>query len=231
MHKRSKHKDAIPLLFCHTWPSSFIEAQRILDALSDPHSLPSFGDGAQQAFHVVVPSIPGFGFSDASLSEEFGLDGTARVFNQLMHQLGYEQYVAHGTGWSVCCQSTVTSKPLTRLRGFSICRALALQNPQYCLAVHTTNPSFVKPTYKRGPLVYAKYRIAQLTRAKIAFLSLATRPQKFKETPNRSTQRWSRTLSTLRGHLHYTDCTRFDRRHWLFPYVTRQWGFWQLCLT
>ncbi|KAF2191964.1 hypothetical protein K469DRAFT_345658 [Zopfia rhizophila CBS 207.26] len=65
-------KNVIPLLFCHTWPLSFIEAHNI-DTLTDPHSLPSFGAGTQQAFHVVVPSIPGFGFRDASPVEQFGL--------------------------------------------------------------------------------------------------------------------------------------------------------------
>lgn len=78
-----------------------MEVQRIIDALTDPHALPSFGDGAQQAFHVVAPSIPGFGFSDASSSEDFGLNGTAAVFDSLMVRLGYNQYVAHGTGWYV----------------------------------------------------------------------------------------------------------------------------------
>lgn len=99
MHKRSKHKNAIPLLFCHTWPSSFIEVNKVIDALTDPLSLPSFGAGAQQAFHVVVPSNPGFGFSDASSREDFGLNETAYVFHSVMERLGYEQYVAHGTGW------------------------------------------------------------------------------------------------------------------------------------
>jgi pimeloyl-ACP methyl ester carboxylesterase len=87
------------LLFCHTWPSSFIEVQRIIDALTDPLSLPSIGHGSQQAFHVVAPSIPGFGFSEGSASDEFGLKGTADVFNGLMSRLGYNRYVTHGTGW------------------------------------------------------------------------------------------------------------------------------------
>lgn len=99
VHKPSSHRHAIPLLFCHTWPSSFIEVQKIIDALTDPQSLPSFGDGAQQAFHVVAPSIPGFGFSDASSSETFGLEETAEAFSRLMKRLGYDRYVAHGTGW------------------------------------------------------------------------------------------------------------------------------------
>jgi pimeloyl-ACP methyl ester carboxylesterase len=99
VHKRSKHKNAIPLLFCHTWPASFIEVQNIINALTDPYSLPGFGAGAQQAFHVVAPSIPGFGFSDASPMETFGLKETADVFHGVMDRLGYTRYVAHGTGW------------------------------------------------------------------------------------------------------------------------------------
>lgn len=99
VHKRSKHKNAIPLLFCHTWPASFVEVDKIIDALTDPQSLPSFGQGAQQAFHVVAPSIPGFGFSDASPVEEFGLRETASCFNAVMIKLGYEHYVAHGSSW------------------------------------------------------------------------------------------------------------------------------------
>jgi pimeloyl-ACP methyl ester carboxylesterase len=71
----------------------------MINALVDPHSLPGFGHGAQQAFHVVAPSIPGFGFSDASLSDDSGLKETAQLFDQLMLQLGYGRYVAHGVGW------------------------------------------------------------------------------------------------------------------------------------
>jgi pimeloyl-ACP methyl ester carboxylesterase len=99
VHKRSKHASAIPLLVCHSWPSSFIEVQRTIDALTDPYSLPGFGEGAQQAFHVIAPSIPGFGFSDASSSLDFGLQETAAMFNGLMERLGYKQYVTHGVGW------------------------------------------------------------------------------------------------------------------------------------
>ncbi|KAJ4293409.1 hypothetical protein N0V90_008692 [Kalmusia sp. IMI 367209] len=95
VYKRSSHQNAIPLLFCHTWPSSFIEVQKIIDALTEPQSLPSFGDGAQQAFDVVAPSIPGFGFSDAGEGEDFGLEGTAEAFARVMGRLGYERFVIH----------------------------------------------------------------------------------------------------------------------------------------
>lgn len=73
--------------------------EKLINALIDPHSLPSFGAGAQQAFHVVAPSIPGFGFSDASAIEDFGLKDTAEAFHRLMERLGYQRYVAHGAGW------------------------------------------------------------------------------------------------------------------------------------
>lgn len=87
------------MLLAHTWPSSFIEVQRIINALTEPQSVPGHGGAAPQAFHVVAPSIPGFGFSDASMEDDFGLDGTAEVFQKLMARLGYEEFVAHGTGW------------------------------------------------------------------------------------------------------------------------------------
>lgn len=99
VHRKSKHANAIPLLMCHSWPSSFIEVLRVIEALTDPHSLPSFGEGAQQAFHVIAPSIPGFGFSDTSSRLDFGLDQTADLFDELMLKLGYSEYVTHGVGW------------------------------------------------------------------------------------------------------------------------------------
>lgn len=99
LHVPSKHPNAIPVLLCYAWPSSFIEAQKIVKALTDPQSLPSYGAGATQAFHVVVPSIPGFGFSDSSSAEKFGVKETAWVFDGLMQRLGYKSYVAHGSGW------------------------------------------------------------------------------------------------------------------------------------
>jgi pimeloyl-ACP methyl ester carboxylesterase len=93
VHRRSLNPNAIPLLFCHSWPSSFIEVQRIIDTLAEPNS------ADEQAFHVVVPSIPGFGFSDASVDADFGVWGTAEVFSELMLRLGYEGFVTFGSDW------------------------------------------------------------------------------------------------------------------------------------
>lgn len=101
VHKRCQIQNgAIPLLFCHGWPGSFLEVCKIIDALTEPDFL-ALPPGARLplAFHVVVPSIPGFGFSDACNDYGFGLEETAEVFDALMKQLGYNQYVAHGSEW------------------------------------------------------------------------------------------------------------------------------------
>jgi pimeloyl-ACP methyl ester carboxylesterase len=93
VHKRSTHTNAVPLLFCHSWPGSFVEVQRVIDALADSQ------DEGELAFHVVCPSIPGFGFSDASEDPDFGVHGAAEVFAGLMKRLGYETWVMCGSGW------------------------------------------------------------------------------------------------------------------------------------
>ncbi|EGR46208.1 uncharacterized protein TRIREDRAFT_66859 [Trichoderma reesei QM6a] len=90
VHHRSPREDAIPLLFIHGWPGSFLEVSNIIDELTHPpnKSLP--------AFHVVAPSIPGFGFSPAPERPGFGPVRAAHAFNKLMQQLGYVRYVVQG---------------------------------------------------------------------------------------------------------------------------------------
>ncbi|KFX97022.1 hypothetical protein V490_03007 [Pseudogymnoascus sp. VKM F-3557] len=90
VHHRSHRNDAIPLLFIHGWPGSFLEVSNIIGNLTNPPnaSLP--------AFHVVAPSIPGFGFSPAPQKSGFGPVETAHAFNELMCQLGYSKYVIQG---------------------------------------------------------------------------------------------------------------------------------------
>ena len=87
VHHRSNHTDAIPLLFIHGWPGSLLEVDNILDGLLNPPN------AASPAFHVVAPSIPGFAFSPAPTKNAFALRQAANVFNSLVHQLNYTQYV------------------------------------------------------------------------------------------------------------------------------------------
>lgn len=101
VHKRSSNQDAIPLLFCHGWPGSIVEVSKAIGPLTSPipthlHSLED-----SPSFHVVAPSIPGFGFSDASEVEGFGMKATALLFDALMKKLGYAKYVVHGSDWYV----------------------------------------------------------------------------------------------------------------------------------
>lgn len=95
VHRRSEREGAVALLYCHSWPGSFVEVMRVVEELASPTR-----DG-EMGFHVVCPSIPGFGFSDASEEPEFGVHGAAEVFAGLMRRLGYEKWVVCGSGWSV----------------------------------------------------------------------------------------------------------------------------------
>lgn len=99
VHKKSSSINALPLLFVHGWPESFITASKIIDALCNPIATPPRGDVDVQSFNVVVPSIPGFGFSDPIPEAGNNMHATAEVFNTLMTGLGYHRYIAHGTGW------------------------------------------------------------------------------------------------------------------------------------
>lgn len=104
VHRRSQNANAIPLLFCHGWPGSFIEVGRMIDSLCDPIATPPRGDDNVQAFHVVCPSIPGFAFSESVAEEENNASGTAERFDMLMKKLGYSRYVVHGSEWCVLKQ-------------------------------------------------------------------------------------------------------------------------------
>jgi hypothetical protein len=104
LHHRSSASTAIPLLYCHTWPGSFLEIARCIDALANPVATPTQQQSGQTyreqvAFHVVAPSLPGFGFSDASSMDGFGARDAAGVLVGLMGRLGYERFGVWGDGW------------------------------------------------------------------------------------------------------------------------------------
>lgn len=94
VHARAERADAIPLIMCHGWPGSFYEFSQVWNPLSHPE------DPKQPAFHVVVPSLPGFGFSDWPPRAGWTLQDTARIFDKLMKKLGYSQYMMQGGDWS-----------------------------------------------------------------------------------------------------------------------------------
>ena len=94
VHVRSEHEDATPLLLLHTYPGSFAEFLDMIGPLTDPEA---HGGRAEDAFHVVVPSMPGFGFSTPVADAGWTMDRVARAYDTLMRRLGYSSYGAHGS--------------------------------------------------------------------------------------------------------------------------------------
>jgi pimeloyl-ACP methyl ester carboxylesterase len=113
----------------------------------------------------VCPSIPGFGFSDASEEADFGVAGAAQVFAGLMRRLGYERYVVCGGGW-----------------GFSVARALALAEPDRVRGVFTWNAVFCAPSMQSGFAAWIKWRIARATRARFPLLAFGYTPAEVVDT-------------------------------------------------
>lgn len=102
LHIRSPHHDAIPIILTHGWPGSIIEFMKVIGPLSDPEA---HGGNPIDAFHVVVPSLPGYGFSDRPSANGWSVERIAAAWITLMRRLGYDRFVAQGGDWG----SAVTS--------------------------------------------------------------------------------------------------------------------------
>jgi pimeloyl-ACP methyl ester carboxylesterase len=124
LHIRSPHSDAAPLILTHGWPGSVIEFLKVIPALTDPSK---HGGQPQDAFHVVCPALPGYGFSDKPKKNGWSVEKTARASSELMLRLGYRQYYAQGGDW-----------------GAVITTAIALEDTEHCLGVHLNMP-IVRP--------------------------------------------------------------------------------------
>ena len=123
VHVRSQHDDALPLVICHGWPGSIIEQLKLIDRLTDPTA---HGGSATDAFHVVIPSMPGYGFSGKPTGPGWGPERMARAWAELMTRLGYRRYVAQGGDW-----------------GAFVVDQMGLQAPAGLLAIHTNMPATV----------------------------------------------------------------------------------------
>jgi pimeloyl-ACP methyl ester carboxylesterase len=125
IHVRSKHKNALPLIVTHGWPGSIIEQLKIIDPLVNPKA---HGGSAADAFDVVIPSIPGYGFSGKPTTTGWDPGRIARAWVVLMKRLGYTRFVAQGGDW-----------------GAIVTDAMALQAPRELLAIHVNMPATVPP--------------------------------------------------------------------------------------
>ncbi|GAA1653699.1 epoxide hydrolase family protein [Catellatospora bangladeshensis] len=96
LHIKSKHENARPIVICHGWPGSIIEQLKLIEPLTDPTA---HGGTAEDAFHVVIPSMPGYGYSGKPTEKGWGPDRIARAYGELMNRLGYDRYLAQGGDW------------------------------------------------------------------------------------------------------------------------------------
>lgn len=125
IHVRSKHENALPLIITHGWPGSVIELLKVVDPLTNPTA---HGGSAADAFHLVIPSMPGYGFSGKPTAPGWGPERIARAWTVLMKRLGYTRYVAQGGDWGAL---------ITDLMG-----ALA---PPELIGIHTNMAGAVPP--------------------------------------------------------------------------------------
>jgi pimeloyl-ACP methyl ester carboxylesterase len=123
IHVRSQHEDALPLIVTHGWPGSVIEQIKIIDPLTNPTA---HGASASDAFHLVIPSMPGYGFSGKPTTPGWDPDRIARAWVVLMNRLGYKKFVAQGGDW-----------------GALITDLMGVLAPPELLAIHTNMPGAV----------------------------------------------------------------------------------------
>ncbi len=116
VHARSSHEGAVPLVMTHGWPGSVVEFAKVIEPLTDPVA---FGGSAADAFHVVCPTLPGFGFSSKRVHLGWGTQRIADAWDQLMARLGYSRYGAQGGDW-----------------GSQVTTALGVQQPEHLIGIH-----------------------------------------------------------------------------------------------
>jgi pimeloyl-ACP methyl ester carboxylesterase len=129
VHVRSKHEDALPLIVTHGWPGSIVEQMKIVDPLTNPTA---HGANASDAFHLVIPSMPGYGFSGKPTITGWGPDRIARAWPELMKRLGYTKYAAQGGDW-----------------GAVVVDLMGVQAPPGLLGIHTNMAGVFPPEIDR----------------------------------------------------------------------------------
>jgi hypothetical protein len=141
LHVQSPHAEALPLLMTHGWPGSLVEFINVIQPLVNPTA---FGGRAEDAFHLVIPSLPGFGFSEKPKEPGWNLVRIATAWTTLMQRLGYRRWVSHGTDW-----------------GAAVCTVLGHMRPAGLAGLHINWP-FVSPeTLPTQPSAAEKRAIEQ----------------------------------------------------------------------
>jgi pimeloyl-ACP methyl ester carboxylesterase len=143
IHQRSPHADAFPVIITHGWPGSVVEFHKVIGPLTDPTA---HGGRAQDAFHVVCPSLPGYGFSGKPSATGWGIGKIAEAWETLMVRLGYDRYGAQGGDWGAAVTTDIG------------------RNGGHCAAIHTNMPIGRPPGDIADPTAAERDALAALTR-------------------------------------------------------------------
>lgn len=127
LHVRSPHEQARPLLMTHGWPGSVLEFHKVIGPLTDPVA---YGGDAGDAFHVVCPSLPGYGFSDKPTQPGWGVEKIAVAWDALMRRLGYEHYFAQGGDWGAMVTTMIGIQNKGACEGIHLNMAIAPPDPE-----------------------------------------------------------------------------------------------------
>jgi pimeloyl-ACP methyl ester carboxylesterase len=142
LHVRSKHPNAMPIILTHGWPGSVIEFLKVIEPLTDPTA---HGGTPDDAFHVVVPSLPGYGFSDKPTERGWGLPRIAKAWGVLMNRLGYKSWVAQGGDW-----------------GAGVTTWMAKEHVEGLKAIHLNLPILFPPPINGEPSAEEKAALVKL---------------------------------------------------------------------
>ncbi len=143
LHVRSPHDDALPLVLTHGWPGSIVEFTKVIEPLTNPTA---HGGEADDAFHVVCPTLPGFGFSGKPTRPGWTVERIGRAWGELMARLGYERYVAQGGDW-----------------GSAVTCSMGVTEVEHCAGIHT-NMALVSPSPEllKEPTAFEQAALASL---------------------------------------------------------------------
>lgn len=150
VYKKSRVRDAIPLLFFHGWPGSFLEASKVIEPLTRPEE-------GQPAFDFIAPSLPGYAWSDGATKKGFGLEQYAEVCHKLVLSLGYNQYVTQGGDW-----------------GYFLSRMLCYRYPTHVRACHLYTIRAYSPSPFKQPLLYLRHLLTPLSKWERAGIAQTT---------------------------------------------------------
>jgi pimeloyl-ACP methyl ester carboxylesterase len=126
IHAKSRHTNALPLIISHGWPGSIVEFHKVIDALTDPTA---YGGNEKDAFHVVAPCLPGYGFSGKPATTGTSVAKIGRMWGKLMERLGYQRYVAQGGDWGSMITQSMGQTEIEHCAGIHINMPIVAPDP------------------------------------------------------------------------------------------------------